>query len=138
MGLLRRGIVLSAILLSIAVTGCTAITGGNQIPNNDPIEISINQIVGFWESQAQSVGQTGYYYRFSQDGTLELFEETEDNLVLNGSFEINSMSMSVELRNPSTDGVILTMEWELISAEQNELVFRTIPDEAVIWLKRVN
>jgi len=112
--------------------------GGNQLPNNEPIKISLNQILGFWESQAEADGSTGYFYRFNQDGTLQLHEEALGNPVLNGSFVINDYSMSVELRNPSTNGVILTMEWQLFNSEPNELVFRTVPDEAIIWLKRVN
>ena len=134
---LKSSMLLAFLILSIALAGCQAVGGKNQIPDNDPIQISMPQLLGFWESKAQAVGFTGYFYRFNEDGSLALYEETQDNLVLNGSFVINGTAMEVELRNPSTDTTILTMQWELINVEPNELVFRTVPEEAIIWLSRV-
>ena len=134
---LKSTTLLAFLILSIALAGCQAIGGKNQIPDNDPIEISINQILGFWESKAQAVGFTGYFYRFFEDGSLALYEETQDNLVLDGTFSITGTSMDVVLNNPTTSSTILTMEWQLINVEPNELVFRTIPEEAIIWLSRV-
>lgn len=131
-------ILIAVFAFGLLVSGC-GVAGGNDTFSNVPLEISLNQLVGSWESQAQSVGRTGYFYQFNEDGSLSLSEETAENLVLNGSFAItDGTSLDIELRNPKDNAVILTMVWQLINVEPTELVFRTVPDEAIIWLKRVN
>ncbi len=137
---LRNSSLLVAVVgLSVLLGGCQLFGGAKNQSTNTALTITLDQLVGSWESQTQSVGKTGYFYSFDQDGTLTLSEETRDNLVLNGTFAIEQGGkiLNIQLTNPRDGAVILAMSWTLINAEANELVFKLMPDDGVVWLKRV-
>ncbi|MBI3643088.1 hypothetical protein HY229_03195 [Candidatus Acetothermia bacterium] len=137
----RTGLLLAILGLSMLLGGCQMLSGASHHSSNNTTDTTLttDQLVGFWESQAQSVGKTGYYYRFNADGTLALSEEKPDNLVLTGTFKIDgAKTVDLQLTNPRDNAVILAMTWQLMDAQNNELVFRIMPDDGVVWLRKVN
>ena len=136
---LVKSLILTAVLACGVLLGGCQFFGGAKNQSTTPISITRDQIIGFWQSQVQSVGKTDYYYLFSLDGTLAVSEDTADNLVLNGTFAIEQgKSLNIQLTNPRDGAVILAMTWLLINASANELVFKLAPDDGVILLRRVN
>lgn len=138
---MRSGLLLAILGISILLGGCQMLSGASHQSANNTTDttLTIDQLVGFWESQAQSVGKTGYYYRFNPDGTLALSEEKPENIVLSGTYKIDgTKSVDLQLTNPRDNAVILAMTWQLMDSQNNELVFRIMPDDGVVWLRKVN